>query len=72
VSYAQLKSGYIDVKGKRVPTASISSYSRAVEIAEMLKEWIQKGQFLLTEPVAPLPGPETGIQFKPLKERALN
>ncbi len=71
VSYAQLKSGYIDVKGKRVPTASISSYSKAVEIAEMLKEWIQKGQFFLTEPVAPLPGPESGTQFKPLKERAL-
>jgi len=71
VSYAQLKSGQITVKGKKVPTASLSSYSRAVEIAGILKEWIQKGEFLLTQPVAPLPGVESGIAFKPLKERPL-
>jgi uncharacterized protein (DUF39 family) len=56
VSYAQLKSGEILVQGKQVPTASLSSYSRAVEIATILKEWILSGKFLLTEPVAPLPG----------------
>ncbi|GAJ05741.1 unnamed protein product, partial [marine sediment metagenome] len=33
------------------------------------KEWIQKGRFLLSEPVAYLPGPDTGYTFKPLKER---
>ncbi|MBN2031270.1 homocysteine biosynthesis protein [bacterium] len=72
VSYAQLKSGQIHVKGKTVPTASISSYSKAVEIAETLKDWIQTGHFLLSEPVSPLPGPDSGTQFKPLKERALD
>jgi len=71
VSYAQLKSGKIVIRGKEVPTASLSSYSRAVEIATMLKEWIQSGKFLLTEPVAPLPGIESGITFKPLKERPI-
>ncbi len=70
VSYGQLKSGKIQVKGKEVPTASLSSYSKAVEIAQTLKDWIGKGQFLLTEPVAPLPGVEAGITFKPLDERA--
>jgi L-aspartate semialdehyde sulfurtransferase len=71
VTYAQLKSGKIIINGKEVPTASLSSYSRAVEIAGMLKEWILKGQFLLTEAVAPLPGPDSGVAVKPLKERPL-
>ena len=44
---------------------------RAVEIAAILKGWIQKGEFLLTQPVAPLPGVESGITTKPLKERPL-
>jgi L-aspartate semialdehyde sulfurtransferase len=69
VSYAQLKSGKIVVQQKEVPTASLSSYPKAVEIAQTLKEWISKGRFLLTEPVAPLPGVESGITFKPLEER---
>ena len=69
VSYAQLKSGRIQLKGKEVPTGSLSSYSKAVEIAQILKDWIGKGEFLLTEPVAPLPGVEAGITFKPLDER---
>lgn len=71
VSYAQLKSGKIVIQGKEVPTASLSSYSRAVEIAQILKEWILSGKFWLTEPVAPLPGVESGITFKPLKERPI-
>ena len=69
VSYGQLKSGRIVVQKRNVPTASLSSYPKAVEIAQTLKEWICSGQFLLTEPVAPLPGVESGITFKPLEER---
>ena len=71
VSYAQLKSGKIIIQGKEVPTASLSSYPGAVEIATTLKEWILSGKFLLTEPVAPLPGVESGITFKSLKERPI-
>ena len=71
VSYAQLKSGKIIIQDKEVPTASLSSYPRAVEIATTLKEWILNGKFLLTEPVAPLPGVESGITFKSLKERPI-
>jgi uncharacterized protein (DUF39 family) len=69
VSYAQLKSGRISIMDKEVPTASLSSYSRAVEIATTLKGWISKGDFLLTQPVSSLPGVESGISFKPLNER---
>ncbi len=71
VSYGQLKSGKVKLKGKEIPTASLSSYPRAVEIAQTLKEWIINGKFLLTQPVAPLPGVESGITFKPLKERPI-
>jgi len=71
VNYAQLKSGKIAINGKNVPTGSLSSYLKAVEIANILKEWIKKGDFLLTEPVTYLPGPETGYTFKPLKERPI-
>jgi uncharacterized protein (DUF39 family) len=70
-SYAQLKSGKIMVLEKEVPTASLSSYAKAAEIAQTLKEWIKRGEFLLTEPVAPLPGVEAGITFKSLEERPI-
>jgi uncharacterized protein (DUF39 family) len=69
VNYSQLKTGKIIVQGKEVPTGNLSSYSKARIIAEELKSWIKKGDFLLTEPVAPLPGAESGYTFKPLKER---
>lgn len=71
VSYAELKSGKIKIQGEEVPTASLSSYPKAVEIANTLKEWIKSGEFLLTEPVAPLPGVESGVTFKPLEERPI-
>ena len=71
VSYAELKSGKITIQGQEIPTASLSSYPGAVKIAGILKEWIKKGEFLLTEPVAPLPGVESGVVFKPLEERPI-
>ncbi len=71
VSYAELKRGTVKLQGKKVPTGSLSSYSRAMKIAETLKGWILRGEFLLTEAVAPLPGVESGVTFKPLKERPL-
>ena len=69
VSYAELRSGIITVNGCRVPTAPLSSYSGAREIALTLKEWIQTGQFLLTAPSAPLPSVESNITLKPLPQR---
>ena len=69
VSYAELKSGAIKLQGKEIPSASLSSYSRALEIATTLKDWITHGQFFLSEPVAPLPGVGAGITLKTLNER---
>jgi uncharacterized protein (DUF39 family) len=69
VSYARLKSGTIEVKGKKVPTSSLSSYPKALEIANILKDWIKKGEFTLTEPVMPLPGAASGLVIRSLEER---
>jgi len=55
VSYAELKSGAIRFKGQDVPTTPLSSYTRAIEIAHILKDWIEKDEFLLTEPQEMLP-----------------
>lgn len=71
VNYKQLRSGTIEVKGKKVPTASLSSYPRARKIANILKEWIKQGKFLLAEPVQLIPSADSGLTFKLLKERPL-
>jgi len=55
VSYAQLKSGFITFRGEKVPTVPLSSFSKACEIADILKEWISKGRFFLGEPQFTLP-----------------
>ncbi|MGI6096651.1 MAG: homocysteine biosynthesis protein [Dethiobacteria bacterium] len=58
VSYAELKTGKICINGREVPSAPLSSYAKAREIATVLKKWITKGEFLLTPPAAPLPTDE--------------
>lgn len=72
VSYAELRSGKITVLGKEVPTTPLSSYRKAREIAEILKEWIKSGKFLLTKPVQQLPSVESGIVLKSLEEKKNN
>jgi uncharacterized protein (DUF39 family) len=55
VSYAQLKSGKIAIAGTTVRTAPLASLHLSEEAAKTLKNWILKGEFTLTEPVAMLP-----------------
>jgi uncharacterized protein (DUF39 family) len=55
VSYKDLRSGTVTIDGKKVVTAPLSSYYKARQIAEILKEWIEKGQFILGEPQQNLP-----------------
>ncbi|MBN2061435.1 MAG: homocysteine biosynthesis protein [Deltaproteobacteria bacterium] len=55
VSYSELKSGSIRFNGQDIPTVPISSYVRAREIAGLLKDWIEKGEFFLTEPQQAIP-----------------
>lgn len=58
VSYARLMSGEIEVNGKPVTTAPLSSYFKAREIAETLKKWIVDEKFTLNEPLQLLPSVE--------------
>ena len=69
VTYAELRSGTVTIRGKQVPTAGLSSYPRAREIALTLKDWVASGHFLLSEPVQLLPAPDSGYAFRSLQER---
>lgn len=55
VSYAELKSGTIRVNNEEVPTVPLSSMIKAREIAQLLKQQISEGKFLLGEPQFTLP-----------------
>jgi len=55
ISYAQLKSGSIQINGKQVPTVPLSSLVKARQIADILKTWISEGSFFLGEPQFTLP-----------------
>lgn len=69
VSYAELKTGNIKIKGQEIPAAPLSSYYKAREIAGILKKWIKKGEFLLGEPSQLLPGPGAGLSGKTLSAK---
>jgi uncharacterized protein (DUF39 family) len=57
VTYAQLRSGTIEVEGKKVPTGPISSLPKARAIAAELKRWITEARFTLAPPLELLPQP---------------
>ncbi len=63
-NYKELKNGSITINGKKVPTAPLSSYSGAIKIAEILKQWILDKKFFLTKPSALLPQSK---DYEPLK-----
>lgn len=67
VSYAELRSGSIELFGKKVKTSSLSSYYKARVIAEKLKKMIEEGEFLISRPVQPLPEERS---FRPLDIRS--
>ncbi len=71
VNYEQLFNGEIEVQGKKLAATPLSSYAKAREIAGILKTWIKKGEFTLTEPVQTLPGLESGATVKSLRERPI-
>jgi L-aspartate semialdehyde sulfurtransferase len=61
VSYAQLKSGKIKIEGKTVRVAPLASIFLSRQVAIELKAAIDRGEFLLTQPVAMLPRDRTFI-----------
>lgn len=62
VTYEQLRSGHIEIRGRQIATAPLSSLKMAREIAGKLKDWMIRGEFLLTEPVAPLPNRDARLK----------
>jgi L-aspartate semialdehyde sulfurtransferase len=49
-AYADLLSGEIEVNGKATASVPLTSRTMSLEVADTLKDWIEKGEFLLTEP----------------------
>lgn len=55
VSYAQLRSGEVEIEGKKIRTAPLSSLLKARKIAGELKGKLLDGSFVMTQPAAALP-----------------
>ncbi|HEC02565.1 MAG TPA: hypothetical protein ENI81_03415, partial [Phycisphaerales bacterium] len=66
VNYEQLRSGEIEIEGKKIAVGSLSSYHKALEIAHLLADEIRRGDFRLAEPIQYLPKDTT---MKPLLVR---
>lgn len=67
VNYEELQSGTIDIEGKKVKTAPLSSISTAHKIALILKESVADGSFRLTQPVDVF-----DVSKKPLKKLGIS
>jgi L-aspartate semialdehyde sulfurtransferase len=55
LSYAELRSGQVNVLGRTVEVGSMSSYAAALEAAHLLQDEIRRGDFLLSRPARRLP-----------------
>ncbi len=64
VTYAELKSGRVEINGEEVRVSPLSSVYMARKIMDELKDRILKGEFLLSEPVERL---KEGEPMKPLR-----
>ncbi|MDD1720244.1 MAG: homocysteine biosynthesis protein [Methanoregulaceae archaeon] len=53
-TYAELRSGTIELSGEDVRTSSLSSYRRAKAVAVALKEWVVRGEMLMAAPTRPI------------------
>ncbi|MBN2517642.1 MAG: homocysteine biosynthesis protein [Candidatus Altiarchaeota archaeon] len=63
VNYAELRSGRVELEGEQVRTSPLAPLKTARLIADILKERISRGKFLLTEPLESIPERE----FRPMK-----
>lgn len=67
VTYRELKSGSIEINGKEVRTAPLSSFKVAERIGKDLQNAIVNGRFLLTTPVARI---SASSVYRPMNQRA--
>ncbi|MHC1625821.1 MAG: homocysteine biosynthesis protein [Methanoculleaceae archaeon] len=65
VTYADLRSGSVEISGTEVRTSSMSSFRKARDIARELAEWIRKGRMTLAYPVRPIP---RDVPLRPMRE----
>jgi len=65
VTYEELQSGSIKVKGKKIRTAPVASLAKARKIADELKKWLLDGAFEVSKPVQMFP---TNTSLNGLKE----
>lgn len=58
-SYEELRSGIVELKGKKIKTSPLSSLYKSRLIANKLKKWIVDGEFTLQEPIKSFPKVES-------------
>lgn len=68
VSYAELRSGKVEINGQEVRVSPLSSYYTAEKVMKELKKMIEKAKFFLTAPVERIKRSEV---FKPMKQREI-
>jgi uncharacterized protein (DUF39 family) len=68
VTYAELKSGKVEINREEVRVSPLSSFYMAEKVMKELKRMIEKGEFLLSLPVERLKGKEL---FKPMKQKEI-
>ncbi|MET1124438.1 MAG: homocysteine biosynthesis protein [Archaeoglobaceae archaeon] len=66
VTYEELISGKVEINGLEVRTSPLSSFYLAEKIMKELKRMIERGEFLLSEPVERIPQRR---EFKPMRQR---
>jgi CBS domain-containing protein len=65
VSYAELRSGTVNLNGEDVRTSSLSSFRRARVVAATLKGWLEKGKMELCIPARAI---DSKKQVRPMHE----
>ena len=66
VTYAELKSGSVEINGEEIRTAPLSSFKKAREVAGELKGRIEKGTFLMAAASRPI---DNKKRNKPMAEK---
>jgi uncharacterized protein (DUF39 family) len=69
VSYADLKSGTVEIGGESIRTSSLSSYRRARAVAQELKAWIEAGKMELALPTRRI---DPAKRARPMRETAVS
>jgi uncharacterized protein (DUF39 family) len=54
VTYAELRSGSVELNGEEVRTSSLSSFRKARQVSKELKSWIERGSMQLALPSRPI------------------